>query len=214
MDQNGTEKNMEQASASSRPDQLKKIGVFGGSFDPIHIGHLAIAQEARWQFGLDVVLFMVTAHPPHKKEPEAPVEHRLKMVESAIEDEPYFESSRIEIERGGDSYTAETLRQLRKMYPQASLYLIVGSDSAIDFSTWKNPEEVIEMANVVIASRPGFDLSLMEPRLKGKAEISRFPALELSSTTIRERLRSGRPIRFLVPEVVERYICEHGLYSG
>jgi nicotinate-nucleotide adenylyltransferase len=214
MDQNGTEKNMEQASGSSRPDQLKKIGVFGGSFDPIHIGHLAIAQEARWQFELDVVLFMVTAHPPHKKEPEAPVEHRLRMVESAIEDEPYFEPSRIEIERGGDSYTAETLRQLRKMYPQASLYLIVGSDSAIDFSTWKNPEEVIEMANVVIASRPGFDLSLMEPRLKGKADISRFPALELSSTTIRERLRSGRPIRFLVPEVVERYIREHGLYSG
>ncbi len=214
MDRNGTEKNMEQASGSSRPDQLKKIGVFGGSFDPIHIGHLAIAQEARWQFGLDVVLFMVTAHPPHKKEPEAPVEHRLKMVESAIEDEPHFQSSRIEIERGGDSYTAETLRQLRKMHPQASLYLIVGSDSAIDFSTWKNPEEVIEMANVVIASRPGFDLSRMEPRLKGKAEISQFPALELSSTTIRERLRNGRPIRFLVPEVVERYIREHGLYSG
>jgi len=214
MDRSGTEKNMEQASGSPRPDQPRKIGVFGGSFDPIHIGHLAIAQEARWQFGLDVVLFMVTAHPPHKKEPEAPVEHRLRMVESAIENEPYFEPSRIEIERGGDSYTAETLRQLRRIYPQASLYLIVGSDSAIDFSTWKNPEEVIEMANVVIASRPGFDLSRMEPRLKGKAEISRFPALELSSTTIRERLRSGRPIRFLVPEVVERYICEHGLYSG
>ncbi len=214
MDRSGTEKNMERASGSPRPDQPRKIGVFGGSFDPIHIGHLAIAQEARWQFGLDVVLFIVTAHPPHKKEPEAPIEHRLRMVESAIENEPYFEPSRIEIERGGDSYTAETLRQLRRIFPQASLYLIVGSDSAIDFSTWKNPEEVIEMANVVIALRPGFDLSLMEPRLKGKAEISRFPALELSSTTIRERLRSGRPIRFLVPEVVERYICEHGLYSG
>ena len=192
---------------------LKRIGVFGGSFDPIHIGHLAIAQEALWQCELDIVLFMVTARPPHKKEPVAPVRDRLRMVGSAIEGEPHFRVSQMEIERGGASYTAETLKQLGELYPEASFYLIVGADSAVDFSSWKNPEAVIAMANIVVAPRPGFDLSRMEPSLKGKARVFESPTIELSSTMIRNRLREGRPIRFLVPETVERYIRERGLYS-
>ncbi len=192
---------------------LKRIGDFGGSFDPVHIGHLAIAREALSQCELDIVLFMVTAHPPHKKEPDAPVEDRLRMVESAIEGEPHFRASRMEIERGGASYTAATLEQLGKLYPEAAFYLIVGADSAVDFSSWKNPEAVIAMANIVIAPRPGFDLSQMEPSLKGKARVFESPTIELSSTMIRNRLREGRPIRSLVPETVERYIRERGLYS-
>ena len=192
---------------------LRRIGVFGGSFDPIHIGHLAIAQEALWQCGLDIVLFMVTAHPPHKKEPNAPVRDRLQMVEVAIKGEPHFRVSRMEIERGGASYTAETLKQLGELYPEASFFLIVGADSAMDFSSWKNPEAVIEMANVVIAPRPGFDLSQMEPSLRAKSQVFQSPTIELSSTMIRKRLREGRPVRFLVPEIVERYIRECGLYS-
>jgi nicotinate-nucleotide adenylyltransferase len=194
-------------------DRLKRIGVFGGSFDPIHIGHLAIAQEALWQCNLDVVLFMVAAIPPHKKAPEASVEHRLRMVELAVAAESAFYPSRIEIERGGASYTAETLAELQKAYPGAALFLIVGADSAIDFSSWKNPNAVIEMANVVIAPRPGFNLSEMEPRLQGKAQVFQSPTLELSSTMIRSRLHEGGPVRFLLPEAVERYIREHGLYS-
>ena len=138
---------------------MAKIGIFGGSFDPIHIGHLVIAQEARWQCNLDRVLFMVSSNPPHKHEPEASVQDRLKMVELAIEGEECFETSRIEIERGGHSYTSETLKELHRLYPNASFYLIVGADSVLDFSTWKTPEAVIEMANVVVAPRPGFDLS-------------------------------------------------------
>jgi len=199
---------------AAAPKKSRRIGVFGGSFDPIHIGHLAIAQEALWQCDLDIVLFIVTAHPPHKKKPEASVEHRLKMVEIAIGDEPDFHPSLIEIERGGASYTAETLNQLRHMYPEAAFYLIVGADSAIDFSTWKDPESVIEMAKIVVAPRPGFDLSQMEPKLRGKAEVFKCPTLELSSTMIRRRLNDGQPIRFLVPKSVERYIREHGLYSN
>jgi len=192
--------------------KLKRIGVFGGSFDPIHIGHLAIAQEALWQCELDIVLFMVAAIPPHKRAPEVSAEHRLRMVELAIEGEPAFRPSRIEMERGGASYTAETLAELHRTYPEATLFLIVGADSAIDFSCWKDPNAVIEMANVVIAPRPGFNLSKMEPRLQGKAQVFQSPTLELSSTMIRDRLREGRPVRFLVPETVEQYIRKHGLY--
>ena len=193
--------------------RLKKIGILGGSFDPIHIGHLAIAQEARWQCGLDVVLFMVTARPPHKKEPEAPVEHRLRMVELAIENESTFLPSRIEIERGGASYTAETLKELRRIYPDGSFYLIVGADSVLDFSAWKHPERVIEMSNVVVAPRAGFNLSQMEPGMEGKAHILQSVTIEISSTLIRARLHEGKPVRFFVPDVVERYIREHKLYS-
>jgi nicotinate-nucleotide adenylyltransferase len=200
----------EKEKVEARP---RRIGVFGGSFDPIHIGHLAIAQEALWQCELDLVLFIVAALPPHKKEPEAAVEHRLRMVELAVDTEPAFHPSRIEIERGGASYTAETLTQLHREYSGAAFFLIVGADSAIDFSSWKDPEAVIEMANVVIAPRPGFDLTTMEPRLQGKAQIFQSPTIELSSTMIRKRLHDNRPIRFLVPDVAERYIRQHGLYS-
>ncbi len=207
-----------EASAGKREPSEKgppeRIGVFGGSFDPIHIGHLAIAHEALRQCDLDVVLFIVTALPPHKKEPEAAVEHRLRMVEMAIEAEPRFRASRIEIERGGASYTAETLNQLRRTYSESSFYLIVGADSAIDFSMWKDPDSVIEMSRVVVAPRPGFDLSQIEPRLRGRAQVFQAPMIDLSSTMIRDRLRDGQPIEFLVPDAVERYIREHGLYSG
>ncbi len=190
-----------------------KIGILGGTFDPIHTGHLIIAEEARWQCELDIVLFIVTSHPPHKKEPEAAAEDRFRMVELATVGEPAFRPSRIEIERGGNSYTAETLRELLRMYPGASLHLIVGADSVIDFSDWKNPEAVIEMADVVVASRPGFDLSQMEPRLRGRTRVLQSPAVEISSTMIRKRLHDGKSVRFLVPEAVERYIRERQLYS-
>ncbi|UCD56159.1 MAG: nicotinate-nucleotide adenylyltransferase [Candidatus Hydrogenedentota bacterium] len=191
-----------------------KIGIFGGSFDPIHIGHLIIAEEASWQCGLDTVLFMVTSHPPHKKEPEASAEDRFKMVEIATDGEPRFRPSRMEIERGGSSYTEETLKELHRLYPEASFYLIVGADSVLDFSVWKHPNAVIEMAKLVVAPRPGFDLLQMEPMVQGKTCILQGPAVALSSTMIRERLHEGKPVRFLVPGAVERYISERRLYSG
>ncbi|GAB4342904.1 MAG: nicotinate-nucleotide adenylyltransferase [Candidatus Abyssubacteria bacterium] len=191
-----------------------KLGIMGGTFDPIHIGHLIIAEEARWQCGLDTVLFIVTRQPPHKKAPEAGAEDRFKMVELATGAVQGFRPSRIEIERGGNSYTAETLRELKRIHPDAAMYLIVGSDSVIDFSDWKNPDAVIEMAEVVVAPRPGFDLAQMEPRLRGKARVLDAPTFSISSTMLRERLHNGKPIRFLVPEPVERYIQERRLYIG
>jgi nicotinate-nucleotide adenylyltransferase len=190
------------------------MGVFGGSFDPIHIGHLIIAHEALWRFDLDTVLFVVTAHPPHKQEPEAPVRDRLEMVALAVACEESFVTSRIEIDRGGESYTADTLRELRRLHPDASFYLIVGGDSLLDFSNWKEPETVIQMAHVIAAPRPGFDVSNMESSLEKKTEVFQAPTLAISSTMIRERLHAGQPIRFLVPEPVERYIYERHLYSA
>lgn len=192
----------------------RRIGVFGGSFDPIHTGHLEISREAFRQCRLDMVLFVVAAIPPHKKAPKIPVERRLEMVELAIANEPGFHASRIEIERGGPSYTAETLRELRGEYAEASFFLIVGADSAIDFSSWKNPQAVIEMSNIVVAPRPGFDSSTMEPRLRSKSIILESPELDISSTTIRKRLREGKSIEALVPPSVEEYIRARGLYRG
>jgi nicotinate-nucleotide adenylyltransferase len=190
-----------------------KIGVFGGSFDPIHVGHLVIAQEARWQCGLDRVLFVINAHPPHKQEPEASAQDRLAMVELAIDGEEGLETSRIEIERGGHSYTLETLQELHRLYPDAAFYLIIGADSLLDFSMWKNPEAVLKMTHMLVAPRPGFDLSNVESTLRDKTHTFQAPTIELSSTMIRERLHEGKPIRFLVPKVVERYIREQHLYS-
>ncbi|MBI5116524.1 nicotinate-nucleotide adenylyltransferase [Candidatus Poribacteria bacterium] len=189
-----------------------KIGILGGTFDPIHIGHLIIAEEALWQCRLDSVLFMVTAHPPHKKSPEAPAEDRFTMVELALEGEPAFRPSRLEIERGGNSYTVQTLKELHRLYPGAEHYWVVGADSVLEFSTWQSPDDVIQMANLIVVPRPGFDLSQTDPKLQGKTHVLRTPEIAVSSTIIRARLHEGKPIRFLVPAAVERYILERGLY--
>lgn len=189
-----------------------KVGVLGGSFDPIHIGHLVIAQEAFWQCGLDTVLFMVTSHPPHKSEPVAGPEDRYRMVELAVADHPAFQPSRLEIERGGSSYTAETLKQLHAMQPEASFHLIVGADSVLDLSAWKNPGEVLGLARLVVLPRPGFDLEKMEKSLRGRVHLLDAPTLAISSTMLRGRIRDARPVRYLVPDAVEKHIRERGLY--
>jgi nicotinate-nucleotide adenylyltransferase len=189
-----------------------KIGILGGTFDPIHIGHLIIAQEALWQCRLDCVLFMVTARPPHKRAPEAVAEHRYKMVELAIEKRKGFRPSRLEIERGGNSYTVQTLRELQRLYPDASHYWIVGGDSILEFKTWEDPEDVIRLANLIVAPRPGFDLSGVDPALNGRITILDTPQIDISSTTIRKRIHEGRPIGFLIPAQVEDYIQRNRLY--
>jgi len=189
------------------------IGILGGTFDPIHIAHLIIAQEALWQCQLDTILFMATAQPPHKKAPEASAEDRFRMVELALEQAPDFRPSRLEIERGGNSYTVQTLRELRRLYPGASHRWIVGGDSILEFSTWEDPDDVIKLANLIVAPRPGFDLSKMDPALNGRVHILHAPLVSISSTEIRQRLHEGKPIRFLVPDAVERYIRERKLYT-
>jgi nicotinate-nucleotide adenylyltransferase len=189
-----------------------KIGILGGTFDPIHLGHLVIAQEALWQCQLDRVLFMVTAQPPHKKAPKAAAEDRYSMVELALDGMKEFQPSRLEIERGGNSYTVQTLRELHRIYPDAAHYWIVGGDSILEFHTWEDPEDVVKLANLIVAPRPGFDLAKIDLALQGKVILLDAPQVSVSSTELRSRVREGAPIRFLVPKVVEEYIYGHRLY--
>jgi nicotinate-nucleotide adenylyltransferase len=190
-----------------------KIGVLGGTFDPIHIGHLIIAQEALWQCGLDRVLFMVTAQPPHKKAPKAGAEDRYAMVELALNGTRGFQPSRLEIERGGNSYTVQTLHELHRVYPEAAHYWIVGGDSLLEFRMWEDPDDVIRLANLIVAPRPGFDLSKVDPALGGKVIVLDSPQVGISSTEVRRRIQEGAPVRFLIPRVVEEYIYGHRLYT-
>ncbi|RJP16074.1 MAG: nicotinate-nucleotide adenylyltransferase [Candidatus Abyssobacteria bacterium SURF_5] len=189
-----------------------KIGILGGTFDPIHIGHLVIAQEALWQCELDRVLFMVTAQPPHKKAPRARAEDRYNMVELALQGITEFQPSRLEIERGGNSYTVQTLHELHRLYPAASHYWIVGGDSILEFQTWEDPEDVIRLANLIVAPRPGFDLSKVDPALRNKIIVLDAPQVDVSSTQIRRRITEKQPVRFLLPKIVEEYIYGHRLY--
>jgi len=187
-----------------------RVGFFGGSFDPIHIGHLILGQETAWQLGLDRLLFVPTAHPPHKRDRVlTPVHHRLTMAELAIEGVPSFEvSSR---EAGSDpSYTVDTLRWASSAFPGAELFLLIGGDSLAELDTWRAPEEIRSRATLAVYEREGYAPSPPETpcvRIAG-------PLVPISSTAVRARVREGRPIRFWVPRAVAAYIEAEGLYAG
>ena len=191
-----------------------RIGILGGTFDPIHLGHLIIAQEALAQCCLDRVLFVPSADPPHKRVAEmAPAESRARMVTLALDSQPRFELCRIEIERTGKSYTVETLRQLRrKLGTRTEFYLIIGADNAVEMSTWCDPQGVLGLAHVTVAGRPGFLPADVDDRIAAQMRFLDTPLLEISSTQIRSRIRTGRPIRYWVPENVARFIETHRLY--
>lgn len=186
----------------------------GGTFDPIHHGHLVAAEEARHAFSLSTVLF-VTAGAPWQKSAgvvSAP-EHRHAMVCRAIEDNAAFEASRIDIDRAGPTYTVDTLRAVSASYPAAELYFITGADAILEIFTWKDPDEVLALARFVAVTRPGYDLAKLEGvSVRERVVTLEIPALAISSTDIRRRVADGRPIRYLVPGAVASYIAEHGLY--
>jgi nicotinate-nucleotide adenylyltransferase len=189
------------------------LGILGGTFDPIHYGHLAIAEEARERFGLARVLFMPTGAPPHKPTGRAGAEHRYAMTVLATADNPAFAVSRLEIDRPGLSYTVDTLRALHEEYPGAELYMIIGADMALEFHTWRDPEGILAQATVVAATRPGWDLSrLASLPTAGRILPMDAPGLYLSSTALRARIAEGRSLRYLTPPPVAAYIREHGLY--
>lgn len=195
----------------------ERIGIFGGSFDPFHLGHLSAAQEVLENLGLTRVRFMPTGHPPHKDDAElSPAGLRLRMVRAGIEDDPRFEASDRELRREGRSYTVDTLRELRQEEPDAVHYLIMGADQWGDFGTWKEPWEIARMATIVVMARRGEGVETLEPAFPGGEEPPRMevPVLrfDLSSTLIRERVRAGRSIRYLVPESVRRIIEAAKLY--
>ena len=189
-----------------------KVGIVGATFNPIHYGHLFIASQAKECFKLDKVIFVPCIQPPHKDEMNlADGEERLRMTELAIESVPGFVTSSIELERGGKSYSVETVAEFQKKYGQKTeIYFIIGLDSYRELSTWKDIDELLKKCQFIVAPRPGWD---GEERMRSGCHFMEIPGFEISSTDIRNRVRDGRSIKYLVPERVEEYIIEHGLYK-
>ena len=199
-----------------------KLGVFGGTFDPVHSGHLMVAEEVRERLGLDTVTFLPAGKPWFKD--GRTLEdggHRLKMVELAIATNGHFQVSDMELRRAGASYSADTLEELgRSLSDGAELYLIVGLDALEELDRWSRPERVLDLATVVGVARPGHEALAREPleRVRpGASEAVRVVdgmLVDISSTDVRRRIARGASIRYLVPEAVETYITQHGLYGS
>jgi nicotinate-nucleotide adenylyltransferase len=192
----------------------RRIGILGGTFDPIHIGHLIVAQDVAEKCRLDQVLFVPSAVPPHKRDPDiVSAELRAQMVGLAISSDPRFALSRVEIDRKGVSYTVDTLRQLLdELGEEPSLYLIVGRDNAEELASWSRPEEVVRLAHVVVADR-GQSCDDGDPNLMEQMTFLDTRKIDVSSTEVRRRVRAGLPIRYLVPEAVSDFIRSNGLYT-
>lgn len=198
-----------------------RIGIFGGTFNPPHTGHLLLAQAAMEGAKLDRIIFMPCATPPHKTETHIPDgKHRYRMVELATEDDSRFELSNMEINAGGKSYTALTLKHLEELYPEDRLCFIVGADSLCDMEKWYHPEEVFGRAEIVVAYRGGEDTVKMDEAAeyfeeKYGAEITRvsMPVIEMSSSDIRQRISEGRSVRYMVCDKVIDYINKTGIYK-
>ena len=201
-----------------------KLGVLGGTFDPPHIGHLILAEEARLTLGLGEVLFVPAGAPWRKAGQElSPREDRLSMVRLAVGDSPDFAVSTLEIEREGPSYTAETLTALRDQFGlETEFFFIMGADSLADFPHWHEPQRILELARLAVAERPEpEDVALEEGLAEDLARAMRervvwlrMPLIAISASAVRERVRRGLSIRYWVPPDVEEYIRKHGLYAG
>jgi nicotinate-nucleotide adenylyltransferase len=186
-----------------------RLGVFGGTFDPPHIGHLIAAQDARSALGLDRVVFVPAAVPPHKRtEAITPPGTRLAMVRAAIAGDAGFELDDLELRREGPSWTVDTLRALRDRLPDAELFLLIGTDQFAEFETWREPSEIRRLARVAVLTREG------ESDAPDGVRIVQVTRIDVSSTGIRARAAAGEPIRYLVPPAVEALIRLHGLYGA
>jgi nicotinate-nucleotide adenylyltransferase len=192
---------------------MRRIGVFGGTFDPPHVAHLALAEWARVALRLDRVIFMPAALPPHKRRRRiTSAVDRVAMTRAAVRGNAAFGVSTLEVRRRGPSYTVDTLRALRKTHPDAALYLLIGEDSLREFDTWYEPKEILRLARLAVAVRPG---APARNRRDPGGRIVRLsnPAIEVSSSGIRERVRSGKSVRYLVPDAVLWHIEKRGLYA-
>jgi nicotinate-nucleotide adenylyltransferase len=201
---------------------MKAVGILGGTFDPIHYGHLLAAEYARHEFALEKILLIPAARPPHKNlESVLDVDHRFKMAEIAVQDNPAMEISLLEKKRNGLSYTVDTVKHLLNAYFGASLFFILGADSLLFMNSWKNIEELATLCTFVVVTRPGYKINPQDREMAGLPDIlwknARYleiPGLDISSSDIRRRVAQGKPIKYLLPPEVERYICEMGLYRG
>jgi nicotinate-nucleotide adenylyltransferase len=191
-----------------------RIGVLGGTFDPIHVGHLIAAEGVRVELQLDRVIFLPAAVPPHKDWAGiSEAGHRLRMVRLAVEDNPAFEVSEMELKRGGTSYTIETIRQLKaENGPDVDLFFLMGGDSLVEITAWKDYRSLLRECTVVAFPRPGQDLSRVDPEILEQIRGVRTPEIDVASRDVRERVRQGKSVKYLIPSAVEKYILTHGLY--
>lgn len=196
-----------------------RLGLLGGTFDPPHYGHLLAAQEVAWRLQIDRVLFLPARQNPLKRgEPSSSAEDRCEMVALAVADNPIFELSRLDLDRPPPSYTADLLRALES--PEYELFFLVGADILPELPKWREPRQIVQLARLVVVNRPGAprpDLDRLERLLPGVGERSeqvQIPGVDVSSSDIRRRVAAGRPIRYLTPRAVERYIIDRGLYRS
>lgn len=192
---------------------VASVGVFGGTFDPIHTGHLILAERAREELSLDAVLFMPANIPPHKVTGRriASGQARLDMLHLAIDSNPGFYVTNLELDRTGISFTVDSLRELKALLPGTLLTLLIGSDNSRDFTSWRQPEEIVSLAQVGVWERPGSEFC---PEILPSyvAQKISSPLIEISSTDIRNRVAAGQSVRYLTPDPVIDYIMQHGIY--
>ena len=195
------------------------IGVLGSAFNPPHLGHLALAQEALWQLQLSEVVLMPTGDAPHKRIVDDPGrEQRLAMTRLAAADDSRFSVSTLEVDRDGPSYTYETLELLADERGDTELVFVMGADAAVGLESWRRPERVVELARIAVASRSGVSEAEVAATMRslgadGRATMLEMPQFGVSSSSVRERAAAGRPLRYLVPESVARFVEEKGVYS-
>ncbi|NOZ06283.1 MAG: nicotinate-nucleotide adenylyltransferase [Chloroflexi bacterium] len=200
---------------------MKRVGILGGTFDPIHIGHLFIAEEVYAALKLEKVYFVPAGEPPHKlDEHVTPIRHRVAMVKAAIADNAHFALSLIDANRQGPSYSIDMVRLFRQTgQGDCKVYFIMGIDSLLDLPHWHRPEVLMRLCELVVVTRPGYrqnleDLGRALPGLGERVQFIHSPGMDVSSSDIQRRVHNGQPIRYLVPIGVEQYIREHGLYKS
>ena len=199
-----------------------RLGIYGGTFDPVHYGHLLLAEQCREQCALDEIWFIPAHQAPHKQGTAGtPGKARSEMLGFAVAGIPQFKVSHRELDRGGTSYTVDTLQELHDEEPSRELFFLIGADSLDDLPTWRQPDRIAELATIVAVNRGDRPLPAPEQlrgrlgeTLAARIRIVAMPGIDLSATDIRRRVREGRSIRFMVPRAVEAYIAEHGLYGG
>jgi nicotinate-nucleotide adenylyltransferase len=219
-------------------DARNKIGIFGGTFNPIHYGHLRAAEEVREKLHFEKILFIPSCNPPLKSGDLAPAEERYEMTRLSLETNPFFDISDLECKKRGKSYTVETLTALNKLYPEKSLYLVVGIDSFLEIPGWRQPERLMDLIHFVVVSRPGFSFSSIfsmipeasvanlsevdggrrecyKTNLKNGREVVllNVTPLPISATAVRMLVRRGESIKYLLPDKIESYIISHNLYQ-
>lgn len=200
---------------------MPAIGILGGTFDPIHLGHLAMAQGAIHLAGLDRVLFMPNRQPPHKAgQLVTSAVHRAAMVQAAIADNPQFGFSALELEREGPSYTIDTIRALHDQHPGCQFAFIIGMDSLLEIKSWRDWQTLLTLTDLLVMERPGYPTPLgqelvdsLDPELGRHIRICAMPGVAVASRDLRRLAASGYPLRYLVPAAVERYVAEHHLYG-